>query len=354
MSPIVHFRIDLEHRRELERALRRRRAVRRLDARIAGHAQVLLAHGLVEARLHGIGDDVRAHLRAILLRDHLDRHLARPEARHLDGLGKAREALVDFALDLLQRHGDAQAALELAQRFQRALHVLIGPCCLEVRVVVRKGGLEPPRAAPPAPKAGASTNSATFATSGVRVAKFGRREAASAERVTIAEIACFCTKVWPPRPVACADSFSLSPHSPRFACPSAITKTFPSRRGSCRRALRPAVVAIYRFARAADDLADEGDAPAAGAPRRAGSVRPRADAHRATARRRTRRRFLRSPARSASTACRWRRSTICVSAFAQDVTVDRYATLCRRRSTIAGVRRIPSAGCCSRCTARMR
>ena len=28
------------------------------------------------------------------------------------------------------------------------------------------------------------------------------------------------------------------------------------------RALRPAVVAIYRFARSADDLADEGDAPA--------------------------------------------------------------------------------------------
>jgi phytoene/squalene synthetase len=26
--------------------------------------------------------------------------------------------------------------------------------------------------------------------------------------------------------------------------------------------LRPAVVAVYRFARAADDLADEGDAPA--------------------------------------------------------------------------------------------
>src|SRR5437762_13709978 len=30
--------------------------------------------------------------------------------------------------------------------------------------MVRKGGLEPPRAAPPAPKAGASTNSATFAS----------------------------------------------------------------------------------------------------------------------------------------------------------------------------------------------
>src|SRR3546814_642173 len=34
------------------------------------------------------------------------------------------------------------------------------------RWVVRKGGLEPPRLAAPAPKAGASTNSATFATPG--------------------------------------------------------------------------------------------------------------------------------------------------------------------------------------------
>jgi hypothetical protein len=51
------------------------------------------------------------------------RHLARPEPRQLDRLGEALEPLVDFAFDLLQRHGDAQAALELAQCFQRALHV---------------------------------------------------------------------------------------------------------------------------------------------------------------------------------------------------------------------------------------
>src|SRR5258708_24900837 len=37
------------------------------------------------------------------------------------------------------------------------------PAALPISLV-RKGGLEPPRAAPPAPKAGASTNSATFAS----------------------------------------------------------------------------------------------------------------------------------------------------------------------------------------------
>ena len=56
--------------------------------------------------------------------------------------------------------------------------------------VVRKGGLEPPRAAPPAPKAGASTNSATFARSrpgGRCGVPFPRTAAAFAERAIIAD-----------------------------------------------------------------------------------------------------------------------------------------------------------------------
>ena len=120
----LHLGIHLEHRRELERAGARVAFALGLDARIARHAQVLLAHGLVEARLHGVGDHVRAHLRAVLLRDHLDRHVARAEARHLDGLGEALQALADFALDLRERHRDAQAPGELIQGLQRALHEL--------------------------------------------------------------------------------------------------------------------------------------------------------------------------------------------------------------------------------------
>ena len=93
MSPTCTSGIDLEHRRELERALRRRRAVRRLDARIARDAQVLLADGVVEARLHGVGDDVRAHLRAILLRHHLDGHVARTKPGTLTVLARRASRL---------------------------------------------------------------------------------------------------------------------------------------------------------------------------------------------------------------------------------------------------------------------
>ena len=41
------------------------------------------------------------------------------------------------------------------------------------------------------------------------------------------------------------------------------TRTFRSRRGCCRRPMRPHVAALYAFARVADDIADEGAAPAA-------------------------------------------------------------------------------------------
>jgi hypothetical protein len=96
------------------------------DARVAGNLEVLFAHGLVEARLHGIGNDVGTNGRAILLHDHLERHLAGTKPGQLDRLGKPRQALLDLAFDLRARNGDIEAAFELTQCFdgglQRGLH----------------------------------------------------------------------------------------------------------------------------------------------------------------------------------------------------------------------------------------
>ena len=66
----------------------------RLDARIAGDAQIVVAHRLVEALLHGVADHVGADLRTVLLRDHLERHMPGSETGDLHGLRELREALL--------------------------------------------------------------------------------------------------------------------------------------------------------------------------------------------------------------------------------------------------------------------
>ncbi len=161
----LDFGIDLEHRRELELVLGH--VLLGLDARIAGHAQILCPDRIVETRLHGVRDHVRAHLRPVLLGDHLERYLAGPKPRDLRRLGQLRETLVDLAFDLRLRHGDMQSPLELAQCLQGHLHTLrflaMVRRCLAHGALVRKERLELSRLSAPAPKAGASTNSATFA-----------------------------------------------------------------------------------------------------------------------------------------------------------------------------------------------
>ena len=103
---------------------------------------------------------------------------------------------------------------------------------------MRKERLELSRLSAPAPKAGASTNSATFA---VRIAK----------PESIAEIA-------QPR----HGNNRLAASEKAFLVAVNHYETFPVASWLAPAPLRSAIVAIYAFARGADDIADEGDAAA--------------------------------------------------------------------------------------------
>src|SRR5436190_22648409 len=96
--------------------------------------------------------------------------------------------------------------------------------------LVRREGLEPTCLAAPAPKAGASTNSATLA-------------AEKAEKNNVLYLRC---------------PFEFS-----ALMPVSHYENFPVASLLLPKRLRAPIEVIYRFARSADDFADEGDAPPA-------------------------------------------------------------------------------------------
>jgi squalene synthase HpnC len=194
--------------------------------------------------------------------------------------------------------------------------------------MVRKGGLEPPWASPLEPKSSASTNSATFA-------------AAFAKRSSIAELGPVRQKNALVGPLVPRGNVVLSARCARFLVSAAHYENFPVASLLVPPLLRPAILAVYRFARTADDFADEGDvapeerlaaldgfdaaldAIAAGNPPRASPFPELAAAI-------TRHRMPLAPFRDL------------LSAFRQDVTTTRYATdkelfdYCRRSANPIG------------------
>jgi len=112
--------IDLEHRGERERAFVG--SVFRFDAGIARDAQVLGTHLFAERLLHGRADRFAARLTTVGLGDDLQRHLARAEPWHLHRARHALEAAVHLFLDVRQRNGDVDTALERARGYLVLLH----------------------------------------------------------------------------------------------------------------------------------------------------------------------------------------------------------------------------------------
>ena len=203
------LRVDLEDRGELDRVGRRRVARARLDAGIARDAQLLRAHGLVEALAHGVRDHVRAHLRPVLLRDHLHGHVAGPEAGKLHRLREPPEPLLHFAFDVGERNGDVESPGELPEILESRLHAfgILANVVARRGIATRtkpeprtrrgsidagwceRGDSNPHGGHPPEPKSGASTNSATFASRGKRRSiAFGDQESGSRDqRATLRE-----------------------------------------------------------------------------------------------------------------------------------------------------------------------
>ena len=199
--------------------------------------------------------------------------------------------------------------------------------------MVRKERLEPSRLSAPAPKAGASTNSATFAAGFRETGQYSAKRGCS-----------FATLD------AGAPVRSSGIRRTCAPCRSLTTKTFPSRRGSRRPRCGPPIVAIYHFARAADDIADEGDAAAG--ERLAQLDHYGAMLDRIAAGRRPHERPVRAPERrdARARAAAGSRFATCSPRSAR--TCSRHATpISRSCSTTARAPPIRSDACCCTCIA---
>ena len=160
--------------------------------------------------------------------------------------------------------------------------------------MVRKGGLEPPWAAPLEPKSSASTNSATFAAAFAETGHYSGFRAGTPGKRPAADV---------PFPMKCS---AFRRNAPDFACLSLITKTFLSRRCSCPKACaRPS--ARSTASRATPTTLRT----KAISPLRRVWLRSTATSTRSTRSKRATpppsRPSRSSPPRSRATACRWRR-----------------------------------------------
>src|SRR5467141_1594635 len=98
----LYLRVDLESGAEGE--LFPVAPLLAFDARITGDLQLLLLDHFGKRFLHSVADHFRPYLRPIVLRDDLERNLARAKAVHAHGARELAQPLLDFAVDLLGRN----------------------------------------------------------------------------------------------------------------------------------------------------------------------------------------------------------------------------------------------------------
>ncbi len=117
----LDFRVDLEGGVECHFVVRYAFGLD-LELGLASDLDVLLLRDVEELA----GGLVEAHfeldLLAVLLLDHLHRHLARAEAGHLDRLRQANQAFLLLLLDLGLRDGQGHLAVEFAEVFNHIRH----------------------------------------------------------------------------------------------------------------------------------------------------------------------------------------------------------------------------------------
>jgi len=108
----LDLRVDLES--GAERQLFLVAALLAFDARIACDLQLLLLDHFGKRFLHGVTDHFRPHLRAIVLRDDLERNFARAKTVHAHGARELAQPLLDFAVDLFGRDRHVEPPLQPA------------------------------------------------------------------------------------------------------------------------------------------------------------------------------------------------------------------------------------------------
>jgi hypothetical protein len=115
----LHFRIHLERR--VERVVLGLLLLR-LEARLACDAQVFRAADREEFLADLVAQHFRLDLTRVLLRNHLQRHLARAETRHAHVLCEFLDTGVDFLLHGVLRQGNRHTAFKLAEVLNNVSH----------------------------------------------------------------------------------------------------------------------------------------------------------------------------------------------------------------------------------------